>query len=257
VAYLVAYALASGKTPGYTVQGVISFGSPRVGNVEFQTDYDTLLLSRTLRVNNGGDYYATEAIPYADPTGTVVSPEYRSVGQGVTMCTAEDGTAAFVYPTGPAVDWNSAACLPNGPADLLAENLLVGNTGLHALGNYFDSWRRAYFTTTGSNLAYDMRLRAVLCMPCAWPTLAGGLSFALSNQEQRGIYVPWNYPARIGGLPMVTCHNDAGCSDVIAFNAATAIGSGATAAYNGNAICNMQPLMNGAVPSLYNCQVQM
>ena len=254
LAYMVAMALASGKIPGYSVQGVISFGSPRTGNVEFQTDYNNLLRTKTLRINNDGDYYATEGIPFADPSGTVVPAEYRSVGKGVAMCVADDGTASFVYPTGADEDLNSASCLANGAADI-PPDAMTDNTGLHALGNYFDTWRRAYFTATGSNLAYDMRLRAVLCVPCAWPTVVGGLSFAMSNQPQMSIYVPWNYPARVGGLPLVTCHNDASCSSVAAFNAATAIGSGATAAYNVNAVCNTQPLMNGAIPSLYNCQL--
>jgi len=148
LAYMVAMALATGKIPGYSVQGVISFGSPRTGNIEFQTDYNNLLRSKTLRLNNDGDYYATEAVPYADPSGNVIPAEYRSVGRAVAMCAADDGTASFVYPAGADEDLNSAACLANGAADIPPE-AMTDNTGLHALGNYFDTWRRAYFTATG------------------------------------------------------------------------------------------------------------
>jgi hypothetical protein len=248
LAFLLAYALSSGRVPGYSVQGVVTFGAPRIGNVEFQTDYNALLLTQTLRISNDGDLF-TERFPYAAPT--TISPDYSNVGRGVTLCATAQGTATFVYP---ADDLNAAACLANGAADVAPAAAAV-LSGQHALGNYFDTWRRAYYETTGSNLANDIRLRAVLCVPCAWPVLAGGISFTNTNQDQLLLYIPWNYPARIGGPPFVTCHNDASCTDVEAYTAATAINWGFTAFYKPNARCNNQTLLNGRIPPIYNCEV--
>lgn len=247
LSFLLAFALTSGKITGYSVQGVVTFGAPRVGNVEFQTNYNNLLLStKTLRISNDGDY-ATETFPYADPTN--IPSSYTNVGRGATLCATTEGLATFVYPVD---DANAGACLLNSVADITPAQAAV-LSGQHALGNYFDSWRRAYFQTTGSNLANDMRLRAVLCVPCAWPVLAGGISFTNTNQDQLLLYIPWNYPARIGGPPFVTCLNDASCANPTAYNAATAINWGYTAFYKPNGRCNTQTMLNGTVPPIYNC----
>ncbi|WIA16164.1 hypothetical protein OEZ85_012879 [Tetradesmus obliquus] len=201
-----------------TVAGVWLIASPRPGNAAFSQAYNSILMSRTLRMSNNQDFASRMPYPVQDCNidniaagpaalfnlnslfASTARFEFAHVGRAVLMCPdPRTGLTDFrMFPRGSEV------------VDCTATADEVDASGAtHQLGSYFDAWRRGYAASRGSNLATDPRVQSVLCNACA--------------QRAETVLEQLAVPARPGGP--VTCGADASCSVQRAFAAATALGN--------------------------------
>ncbi|KAF8058124.1 hypothetical protein HT031_005784 [Scenedesmus sp. PABB004] len=188
------------------VAGVWLFGCPRVGDAGWQREYDAHLLSRTLRMSNYADFAArlpaqAQACPLTHADGTTFG--FRHVGRSLVLCP---------NPRSGLVDW---ALAPRG-SETLSCGILADLPDLsvttHWLGSYLDAWRRGFVAATGRSPAADPRLANVACSEC---------SRTFMDRAAQA-----NLPARAGGP--VACSVSASCSRADAWDAAAALGGGAS-----------------------------
>ncbi|KAF6254329.1 Alpha/Beta hydrolase protein [Scenedesmus sp. NREL 46B-D3] len=214
---------------GADVAGVWLLAAPRAGNAAWRDAYDAALLTRTLRMSTFRDFAARLPQQTQDcSVGGLAAlrterGEYAHVGRSLLMCPA---------PSGGLVQWVVAA---SGTEKLDCGSGKDGpdtSGATHMLGSYFDSWRRGYLASRGSNLAEDARTAAVLCEECADRRLS------VSMQLNRMNPAVANPPARAGGP--VTCFNNDACRVERAWQAVTAVGKGniMTAAWSPLAACS-------------------
>lgn len=201
------------------VAGVWLFAAPRAGNVQWAAAYNKALLHKTLRFSNYMDFAVR--VPAALQSCSMGSMslgaetgrfDYSHVGRAVLMCPDKNtGLTQFrVSPRGT----DNLDCFGSDDPDATAAT--------HQLGSYFDAYRRGYLNHAGSNLANDLRVRAVLCQGCTVSTLR-------YKMEQV------RTPARAGGP--VTCTVDATCSSAAAFAASLSVGSITPASYDNSTTC--------------------
>lgn len=201
------------------VSGVFMFAAPRAGNSAWADAYNRALLHKTLRFSNHKDFAVR--VPSALQSCSLGSMslraetgrfDYAHVGRAVLMCPEHDtGLTQFrISPRGS----DSLDCFGSDEVDA------TGAT--HQLGSYFDAWRRGHLKHRGSNLAEDVRVKAVLCHGCTVHT-------ARYRMEQV------RDPARTGGP--VTCTVDASCASDAAFGAALTVGSDAGVRSGNATVC--------------------
>jgi hypothetical protein len=216
------------------IAGIVTYGSPRVGNEVWQQLYQEKLMDKTLRWNNHRDLFA--ALPAkgqfclsSSPLKTVFS--FRHVGKAVLLCpsTTQPGLQEFqFYPKG-----TETSCATG-------ETLIIGT---HLLGHYFDGWRRAYAHRNGfpaaTLLSGGPHVRSVMCSQCA---------IAVKPYP-----LPDNKAARNDGV--VTCVDNKGCNDKELFGVVSWAGLFPTAFFHSDAVCDPATLLC-QVPSAALTQVQ-
>jgi hypothetical protein len=216
------------------IAGVVTYGSPRVGNEVWQQLYQEKLMDKTLRWNNHRDLFA--ALPAkgqfclsSSPLKTVFS--FRHVGKAVLLCpsTTQPGLQEFkFFPKGTEI-----SCATG-------EILIIGT---HLLGHYFDGWRRAYAHRNGfpaaTLLSGGPHVRSVMCSQCA---------IAVKPYP-----LPDNKAARNDGV--VTCVDNKGCNDKEIFGVVSWAGLFPTAFFHSDAVCDPATLLC-QVPSAALTQVQ-
>lgn len=216
------------------VAGVVTYGSPRVGNEVWQSLYQEKLMDKTLRWNNHRDLFA--ALPAkgqfclsSSPLKTVFS--FRHVGKAVLLCPSADqpGLQEFrFFPKGTETSCHTG------------ETLIIGT---HLLGHYFDGWRRAYAHKNGlaaaTVLSGGPHVRSVMCGQCALAV--------------KPYPLPDNKAARNDGV--VSCVNDKSCNDKELFSVVSWAGLFPTAFFRSDAVCD-GPTALCQVPSAALTQVQ-
>lgn len=216
------------------VAGVVTYGSPRVGNEVWQNLYHEKLLDKTLRWNNHRDLFA--ALPAkgqfcisSSPLKTVFS--FRHVGKAVLLCpsTEQPGLQEFkFFPKGTESSCNTG------------ETLLIGT---HLLGHYFDGWRRAYAHKNGFEAATLLsggpHVRSVMCAQCA---------LAVKQYP-----LPDNKAARNDGV--VSCVDHKSCNDKELFGIVSWAGMFPTSFFRSDAVCDGATALC-QVPSAALTQVQ-
>eukprot|EP00775_Hariotina_reticulata_P006149 gene6149-6386_t len=204
---------------GGEIGGVVSYGSPRVGNQAWQTLYNSRLLSVTVRFSNFRDMFA--ALPaqgqfcMSNSLKTVF--DYRHVGRTVLMCPTADGMEEFrVFPKGT----ESYCALAEFPS-----------IATHLLGHYFDGWRRAYATKfgvpAGLLLSHGNHVRSVMCAECATAV--------------KPYPLPDNKAARNDGV--VSCVNTQSCADKEKFGLVSWSGLTMTSLYRPDAVCDATTML--------------
>jgi hypothetical protein len=216
------------------IAGVVTYGSPRVGNEVWQNLYHEKLLDKTLRWNNHRDLFA--ALPAkgqfclsSSPLKTVFS--FRHVGKAVLLCpsTKQPGLQEFkFFPKGTETSCHTG------------ETLLIGT---HLLGHYFDGWRRAYAHKNGFEAATLLsggpHVRSVMCSQCA---------LAVKQYP-----LPDNKAARNDGV--VSCVDHRSCNDKELFSVVSWAGLFPTSFFRSDAVCDGATALC-QVPSAALTQVQ-
>lgn len=201
--------------------GVVTYGSPRVGNEAWQKLYNDKLMDLTLRWANFRDLFAALPTENQFCLSTKQSRfSFRHVGRAVQMCPTPDGMEEFVF-------------YPNGTEGSCAQGEFL-SIATHLLGAYFDGWRRAYAQKfglpAGLMLSTSLHVRSVMCNQCA---------IAVKPYP-----LPTNKAARNDGV--VTCVNTNSCSNRFVFGLVSWSGLAMTSLFRGDATCD---------PATYTCQV--
>jgi len=216
------------------IAGVVTYGSPRVGNEVWQQLYHEKLLHLTLRWNNHRDLFA--ALPAkgqfclsSSPLKTVFS--FRHVGKAVLLCPSKShpGLQEFkFFPKGTETSCHTG------------ETLIIGT---HLLGHYFDGWRRAYAQKNGlaaaTVLSGGPHVRSVMCSQCA---------IAVKPYP-----LPDNKAARNDGV--VTCVDSNSCNNKEIFSVVSWVGLFPTAFFRTDAVCDTATALC-QVPSAALTQMQ-
>ncbi|KAF6265972.1 class 3-domain-containing protein [Scenedesmus sp. NREL 46B-D3] len=205
------------------IGGVVTYGSPRVGNEAWQSLYNDKLMDVTLRWANFRDMFAE--LPNKDQyCMSILQPRlsysFRHVGRAVQLCPTPDGLERFVFhPKG-----TEATCSPGE----------FPSIATHLIGHYFDGWRRAYAQRfgipAGLLLSTSTHVRSVMCLQCAVAV--------------KPYPLPTNKAARNDGV--VTCVNAKSCQDKLKFALVSWSGLAMTSFYREDATCDA---------ATYTCQV--
>jgi hypothetical protein len=209
------------------IVGVVTYGSPRVGNEAWQSFYNSNLMDITLRWANFRDLFA--ALPLKDQfcMGSVTQPlsvrlsySFRHVGRAVQLCPTPDGMEQFVFHPQGTEGSCSAGEIPS--------------IATHLIGHYFDGWRRAYAEKfgipAGLLLSTSTHVRSVMCSSCAVAV--------------KPYPLPTNKAARNDGV--VTCVNAKSCQDKLKFALVSWSGLAMTSFYRDDATCDA---------ATYTCQI--
>jgi hypothetical protein len=202
------------------IGGVVTYGSPRVGNEAWQSLYNANLMDITLRWANFRDMFA--ALPLKDQfcMGSVTQPRlsysFRHVGRAVQLCPTPDGMEQFVFHPQGTEGSCSAGEIPS--------------IATHLIGHYFDGWRRAYAERfgipAGLLLSTSTHVRSVMCSQCAVAV--------------KPYPLPTNKAARNDGV--VTCVNAKSCQDKLKFALVSWSGLAMTSFYRDDATCDAATL---------------
>jgi hypothetical protein len=197
------------------IGGVITYGSPRVGNEAWQSLYNDRLMDLTLRWANFRDFVS--ALPNKDQycmsiTQPRLTYSFRHVGRAVQLCPMPDGMEKFVFHPKGTEGSCSAGEFPS--------------IATHLIGHYFDGWRRAYANRfgipAGLLLSTSTHVRSVMCSQCAVAV--------------KPYPLPTNKAARNDGV--VTCVNAKSCQDKLKFALVSWSGLAMTSFYREDATCD-------------------
>lgn len=198
------------------VGGVWLFGCPRVGNKAWMEEYNSKLLTRTLRMANFADFASRLPMTRQICTSATLlgTFEFRHIGRALVLCPdAATGLANWHMFS------NGSEVLDCGPRPDTPDFTVT----THWLGPYLDAWRRAHTSALAEYvLAEDPHVKSVLCDECS-------LSFPKDRDKQL------NVPARAGGP--IGCCTSASCSIRSAWNAVASVGDELTRSFNPQSTC--------------------